>query len=271
MIDIYSDVFAVLREPQWRSDLVLEMVREGRRVFRSARRDYHLLCAYRKLLLSLDSSDGCLKYQHVLRGEQRAIYQAHEWHCSSDDATRQAIEAWLLTGEPFADIAEKFAADPQAIKFYAKLFFDVRNYLQGKDWIWITIGRRVEYDRRRGCSWADARRGYAMRYFAYYGGASVLTLLINSIGAAAKSGEDILGRGGEGLHNPDIVLAAAAAATLDFDDVPHTEIIKLAQRLKAKRVDRVDDMDESKLEEICEAIREWPYTGEQTQDTGVST
>jgi hypothetical protein len=107
------------------------------------------------------------------------VDQAHRLYVAADVERRLILEARLLTTESSAEIAERFATDAQTIDYYERLYFNVRDRMDCRDWV-VTIIRGSPKDRvpSRHGSLTEAQRGYVYRLFAYFGGPKVLDALI---------------------------------------------------------------------------------------------
>ncbi len=222
-----------LRRPHWRLNRVTEMLRHRPQPLRPLWEDDHPIRAYRRILLNLLAAGDDEETLDAVREERPAVYEAHRYHYSPEIRTRQQIEARLLTGASLEEIAAKLAADPKAIEYYASLFFDVRDALDHRDWVSLTIQSRIRYDEESGGSRAEAERGYVMRLFAYFGGPLVLDALINPLGETnpPENAEEIRAWSEDAVTQMVRTTGAAAAATVDVAGKNSVQLIRLAQRL----------------------------------------
>src|SRR5262245_11976164 len=86
---------------------------------------------YRSALAAcLDEAD-CLR----LAGTMPALFQAHCVSQANPPLLKWALEARLVAGEPFGEIARKCALLPEAVEAYEALFFSVVDKLDASTWI----------------------------------------------------------------------------------------------------------------------------------------
>lgn len=135
MTDAYRD--NPMRPPHWRWQRAAEIDGGG---FRASR--------------ALDGPDGFqwirralrMKRRYAAAGNQSAalyalmvydrdMYWAYRIWLDDKKPTRWGIEARLVAGEPYAQIAEKLGADPGVIEAYANVFFDVGEKLDKIDYV----------------------------------------------------------------------------------------------------------------------------------------
>ena len=90
--------------------------------------------------------DGCSDEvgELELADAMPAIFQAYALHRAEPPLLRWAVEARILSGEPFAEIARKCALLPEAVAAYEALFFAVGDKLDAGTWIMCqVIGRKA--------------------------------------------------------------------------------------------------------------------------------
>src|SRR5262245_16155932 len=93
-----------MRRPHWRLARVVKILRQRPQPVRPKRADDHPIRAYWQLLLELNNAgDHALECEKIRR-RYPEMYQAHSLYYPPDFATRQQIEAWLLTPESYEQI-----------------------------------------------------------------------------------------------------------------------------------------------------------------------
>jgi hypothetical protein len=221
-----------LRLPHWRLNRVLEMVRHRPLPLRAGRSDDHEIRAYRRALLLLMEANDDEEKRAAACDELPAVCQAHGLYYSADFATRQQIEARLLTGESCDAIGRRFAVDGMAIQYYSKIFFDVTDALQNRDWIHLMIRGRLRDEQDWGCSCPQAQQGYAMRLFGYYGGPLVLDALTDAMALTEppQAASQVPGWFDEVIGRIVNTKAAAAAATIELTNQNAMRLIRMAFR-----------------------------------------
>ena len=101
-------------------------------------------------------------------------YLAFRIHDHVDSETRKIIEARILARQPDQEIAQLCATTPGAIQWYEKLFFNVRDRIDSRDWIVRNIlTPSMNFDRAEARSPLQDRQ-LALRYFGYFGGPLIL-------------------------------------------------------------------------------------------------
>lgn len=131
--EIYKN--SPFRKPRWRAERVMQMVEHQPLPLTSRFYDDPFVRTYRRFLLLLLDAGGDEVARFGVMHELPHVFHAHELRFHSDRQLRDVLEAWLLTVEPFSEIANRFATDPLTIEFYEALFFNVRDRLSNKDWI----------------------------------------------------------------------------------------------------------------------------------------
>jgi hypothetical protein len=247
-----------LRLPHWRLNRVMEMLRHRPQPLRPRWKDDHPIRVYRRMLLELLAAGDDEDKLNAVQVEQPAVYEAHRYHYSPDFRPRQEIEARLLTRESLEETASKLGADPQAIEYYASIFFDVRDALDHSSWVSLMIRSRMRYDQESGCSRAEAERGYVMRLFAGFGGPLVLDALMNPLGETKppENAEEIRAWSEESVTRIVRAMGTAAAATIEITGKKELQLIRLAQRLIRGRKTELGPGDDD-LNKRIEATLTW--------------
>ncbi len=225
-----------LRQPQWRAERVWRMLEHRPSPLRPRRYDDHYVRAYRRFLMSFLAAGGVEPLIAKVVANQPHVHAAHMLHYDPDSERRQILEAWLLTTEPYFEIAERFAMDEKTVDVYEQVFFNVRDRLECTDWIAkVIIGPR-DYlaSNSRGVMTQD-QRGFLYKLFGYNGGPLVLEALVSGIGPAdmpqrAAGVADWLD---ESLLQLVRTRATAASAILEVNGGNVMRLLKTAMRPKA--------------------------------------
>ena len=224
-----------LSRPQWRLDRVVQLISHRPEPLRPGRYDDHFVRVYRKLLLALTAAgDDAAKREAVFR-EYPDVGHAHRLHYSPDIERRQILEARLLTSESIEGDRTPLRRAPKAIEYYEKLFFDVRERLECRDWILkVIIGPRSAYRNNKTGVMGDAERGYVYKLFAYYGGPQVLDAAISGLGSTTmpQRAENVEDWFNDALGRSCESSAAAAAAALQLNQQSLLQMLKLALSMR---------------------------------------
>jgi hypothetical protein len=84
--------------------------------------------------------------RHRLGERMPAVSQAHALRQADPPLLRWAVEAYILSGEPFDLIAKKCALLTEAVEAYEALFFSVLDRLHAATWVLcVVIGSKIQY------------------------------------------------------------------------------------------------------------------------------
>lgn len=193
-MDVYQgDPF---QKPYWRHERVLRL-RQSVPPQRCTRHDDKWIQGYKTFLVDWDKgsavrdralhSNPGLYYAHTIN-EMRAL----------EPEVALMIEARLLAGMSFEEIAENAKTFPETIDWYEKLFFNVSNKLRHHDWIIKSIllpaydqyveneeevkigrGKKAKTALRIVREIARPHLDMTLKFFAYFGGPLVCDIMIS--------------------------------------------------------------------------------------------
>lgn len=161
---------SLLRAPDWRWELALDLVGRGRRGPRKSV-DQWLLEAVR---YQRDESRGASPL--TLARRYPAVAAAHEIH-RRQHAQRLLIEAWLLAGADDELIALETGTGPAVLEAYEQLFFNVRDRLRASDYVLNAIARSHRTD--------PHPRAETVQRLAYAEGPVVLKAILEAVGGSS--------------------------------------------------------------------------------------
>ena len=171
------------RSPGWRWERVLELVSHRPEPLRASRtEDDCYIRAYRKFLVRLQGRETRLSQMELFR-ETPALYFAHLFHHNPDKEHRSEIQARILAGQTDREIATKqYGTQTDVLRWYSKLFFDVRDRLGCSSYIRkVIIGR---WDARQAASDGTITAyqwDMLLKIFGYYGGPHDLEFILESM------------------------------------------------------------------------------------------
>jgi hypothetical protein len=227
------------RRPQWRLDRAVQLISHYPDPLRPGRHDDHYVRVYRQLLLALAAAGRSKAEQEAVSRACPHVYGAHKLHYSSQRESQQILEARLLTHESIDEIALRFGVAPQAIDYYEKLFFDVRDWLDCTGWIRIMAikGPLSTYGDNNKGEMTLEQRGYLYRLFAYFGGPLVLDAIVNGLGTKTRPqfGDDVGDWFDDALKQIVRSTALAAAHSVQLNERNMMQFIRLAQRKRPAR------------------------------------
>lgn len=171
-----------MRQPRWRLDRVLQLLRHRPQPMRPVRIDDYFIRVYYLLLVGITATrnDDVARVKLLLA--RNDMYQAHNIFYAADIETRLILEARLLTTETFAEIAARLATTPKAVEYYEGVFFNVRDRLSNGDWIHKIIrGKYRPHSSRANEGLSMEQRGYLLKLCAYIGGPLALDAMINGM------------------------------------------------------------------------------------------
>lgn len=123
-----------------------------------------------------------LKWLNSDPEDRRSLYNSNKglyWALSmferdtSDRSILNILEARLLTGEADKPIADEVATYPEAVAWYERLFFNVRDRLRARDWI-LRKAIMPAVDN----SWEGNDVELSLKYFGYFGGKILLDFIL---------------------------------------------------------------------------------------------
>lgn len=104
------------------------------------------------------------------------------WSEHPDGEWRSILEARLLAGQSSVEIAYAFGTFPTSIDWYEKMFFDVRDRLDRRDYIIkVILGTAADREANSSGSTTDHQRDMTFKLFAYFGGPMVLDWIITGL------------------------------------------------------------------------------------------
>jgi hypothetical protein len=219
--------------------------------------DDHPVRVYRWLLAELTAAGPTAGRLVEIQQDYPDVVSAHLLHYSPDVASRQVLEAHLLTGESFEKIATRFFTTAKAIEYFADIFFDVRDRLANPTWIVKTI--RDAYGSPQNRSSREEhiqQRGYALKLFGYFGGPLVLDAVVGVIHEGPAKGSEDLRRWFQAAIDQSIqVRAAVAASTIHLDRRNTLSFLKLA--FNHRRVTNASKEQEKREEQHLDKILAW--------------
>jgi hypothetical protein len=189
----YYQNFNIFRVPDWRNNRVLEMVSQLGLPGRLKKTDDYYIRNYRKFMLLYNSRLTDSQKELLFRREP-SLYYAHDLWLKRETipGPSHVIEARLLAGQSYEEIAELWGTMPKTIEWYEKLFFDVKDHLHKRDWITTQILiPKLEYyygpeefsplgNTNQGNSRSVSRPflDASLKFFGYFGGPKLLDIIL---------------------------------------------------------------------------------------------
>jgi hypothetical protein len=115
------------------------------------------------------------------------VEQARLLH-QSGGITRWCLEAALLAGESFAEAAQRCGLPVPVAECYSKVFFDVADKLEAKDYLCHRLFPRMAWQ-----GFPSASTATLLKIAAWIGGPRVLDVAIRALTAAPVSYQDLQG------------------------------------------------------------------------------
>jgi hypothetical protein len=132
----YKDVrlFNPFLRPDWRFERVLKLVGRVPTPGRTTKLDDGYIKEARSFLLKWRKGEAA---REQLLMDNPGLYYAYLIYdnIQTDPEVRFMLEARLLSGQPFTEIADALKTLPKTIAWYEKLFFNIRPFLVHHDWI----------------------------------------------------------------------------------------------------------------------------------------
>ncbi len=196
MLRVYNNVRLAdpFLQPFWRHERVLAMLAAWPPE-RCKRYDDEWIRGYRSYLF--DYNKGGSK-RIALLYENPGLYYAHNMFVSrlNDPEMSLVVEARLLAGMSYEEIAEENKTIPETIQWYEKLFFNVKDFLRHSDWILRNVlipasDRFVDVNEENG---DDKKPKFeikphfdmTLKFFAYYGGPLLCDFMLSGFKKGVK-------------------------------------------------------------------------------------
>jgi hypothetical protein len=166
------------RATDWRWRLAAYLLARGRRGRRRWRSDPWLARALR--------SQRAARAGARRRARDAEVQAALAFRCGGDPRLRLEVEARLLAGQSYGEVAGRCGLDPAVVEAYEKLFYDVVDQRQATDYV---MAFAVDPDGTLRSGAPDAAA--LVRLFALFGGPLVLDVLLHVLGIRpAPPGEE---------------------------------------------------------------------------------
>lgn len=159
-----------LRTPTWRYDILRKLLDRNVKKVRRTSYDEYIFQAIKFLRKwrELNKEDRI-----TLFPLNEGLYYAHSLYEDTERDIKTAIEARLLCGQSDEQIAKRIDTLPSAIGWYEALYYNVRDRLQSRDWVFRIIdgpegSRNIDEQDFSGC----------IKRAAYINGPAVLEELL---------------------------------------------------------------------------------------------
>lgn len=212
------------RSPQWRAE---------RASFLLANRqlpngfDDKYIRAYRKLLILQKDNTGMGPFL-----EMPHAYVAASINNFPDTEWRDILQAKLLTEEEYEDIGHWLGIESEAVDFFEKVFFNVRDRMQHRGWIIkVILGAPEEREsKRKNGQLTNSQRGVIYRLFAFYGGPEALEAAMSGFmpSALPSAKKDLEKWYDKALEQIIHTRAASAARMFEINKYNVMQVLELA-------------------------------------------
>lgn len=213
--------------PDWRSKRAFHLIETGGRPHRWDDRDVRI---YRRHLLDADKPPRERMQRDDIDWSSLAI--SHQIRFSPAEVElRYILEARLLTRVPFSEIARRLNVSLSTIEFFEKLFFNVCDRIECRDWIAKVIkSKPTDSDSDQQGAHARQQRALTYRWYAYHGGPLVLDALLHltSPGYAPSQATDTTAFFDEAVLQS--IRRNAALAMCDLAECGSSELLKMMKR-----------------------------------------
>lgn len=168
-----------LRSPSWRSDRVKKLLDQRPTVGKPDRvHDDDYIKDYRNFRLKWETKNQTIQ-NRLFRNNPGLCYAYFIRH-HQDQSWRALLEARILAREPDEYVAMELHTIPEAIHYYERLYFNIRERLHSRSCIIKTVlgpsaASAAGYDE----SITDDMRHTTCKLFAYFGGSLVLDIMLS--------------------------------------------------------------------------------------------
>lgn len=195
------------RSPEWRWERVLRMCDRHPTPGRPTKRDDEYVKKARRFLLLWRDKDDDDEREELFWEEPGLFYayKLNEQFHGNDQTPAMITQARLLAGQDYELIAKGLCTIPETIDWYEKLFFNIGDRLDRRDWITAhVLLPAIMRNRARTREGADIVTGGLMgmlrqdisiaqpfldaslKFFAYFGGPYMVDIMITGFQAGKK-------------------------------------------------------------------------------------
>jgi hypothetical protein len=277
-VTVYRDVKLAdpFLRPYWRHERVVKML-DTVPPERCKRTDDEWIRGYKSFLYQWNKSED---NRDKLLYENPGLYFAYilfdRMHIEPE--MRLMIEARLLAGASYEEIAGTCKTLPETIEWYERLFFNVSEFLEHHDWILKHVllpasDRFVaeeddddedEFQAPVSSAVVDPHLDMTLKFFAYYGGPLVCDVMISGFRRDRKvtSHDDLENYFNDQFMTQITMRSAQSAGRFEINKynvmelfATHSRIIEIQKSVKA------DDDRHSDIEKhVYEMLSELPYS-----------
>lgn len=251
-------LFNPMRPPQWRSDRALSL-RENNPPLRPSAYDDKHVREYSKFLRKYMETRANPDARMSLYPRWPGIFMAQFLHFDADTEWRAIVQARLLAGCSFEEIASNLGTLPCVIEWYERLFFNVLDRLECHDYIVKSVlGTALERAANREGTITDYQRDLSYKLFGYFGGPLVLDIIISGFtsGTLPTSAGDVapwLNKTIKGLLRSKAAVAAKTFEVNKFNVMQLFEL-QLATVTQDAQLKELKGTSDTKLEPIVNAL-----------------
>jgi len=164
------------RNPSWRHQRVAQLVERSPRGNPSRRGDDDSIRQYNRFLKQYRDA-ATAEAQDAVLGRFIPIALAYNMHFGPDVLKREVLQARILAGQDDYSIYSYSGLPLASVDWYEKLYFNVRDRLPFKDYIFTTVLR--DFAIHQAPTESDvAYAGMLYKLFGYFGGPVVLDAII---------------------------------------------------------------------------------------------
>jgi hypothetical protein len=277
-VTVYRDVKLAdpFLRPYWRHERVVKML-DTVPPERCKRTDDEWIRGYKSFLYQWNKSED---NRDKLLYENPGLYFAYILfdNMHMEPELRLMIEARLLAGLSYAEIAQACKTIPQTIEWYERLFFNVSDFLTHNDWIvkhvllpassrFISDDEDDEDDDFQvpaSSAVVDPHLDMSLKFFAYYGGPIVCDVMISGFRRDRKvrSHDELEDYFNDQFATQIQMRSAQAAGRFEVNKynvtelfATHTRIIELQKSVKGD-----DERQSDLVKHIGEMFSELPYS-----------
>lgn len=281
----YADYqkFNFFRTPAWRWDRIVELVdRDDGVMGRCTKRDDEFVRAGRSFYGRWRNGDAEMRQK--LLWENPGLFYAYDFHqkLTEDPDAVMYIQARLLARQTYDEIAEIMGVLPSAVEWFARLYFDVTDNLERRDWITKQILipammrstlAPVQTDPGHPSIYKDSTVAKpfmdgSLKMFAYFGGKHLVDVLISGMqaGRPMASQDDLAGWLDTNITNTLRRRTAQAAHLFEINKynvmelfAVHTRIVEISQSDESK--EQTKSIQERHIKAMMDEVP-WAVGGE---------
>lgn len=226
------DLYDPLRSPSWRSERVEEILKDRGRLPSRMLDDEEIWRLYR-FLSALQGTRTERERREVYLSDPE-IWMARRLRFDYIAGGRALIEARILAGQSDEEIAKKSGTLAGAVRLFERLYFNVRDRLDARDWILRCIlGPEIDVHLDEAGHVTAAQLDAVYRLLGYFGGPAAVDFIGSGLASPSRPrvADDVPGWAAQTLGHLLLRRGLISAATVRINRYNALELLQASLKL----------------------------------------